>query len=140
MNARLRASIAMVLIICVSAMGVPPPAYAGSDARADARALLIEHGVTADDAAARVAALTDAEAQTLRAGIGELPAGGNQGLPMAIMVALVALFVAPALVIGVGIVAVAAASSGPRHAPGRDEPPSGEFPISYTHTCPSGHC
>jgi hypothetical protein len=44
--------------------------------RADVQAQLLARGVTAEDARARVAALTDAEAAELVARIDELPAGG----------------------------------------------------------------
>ena len=53
MNARIRASIATLVIICLAAAS----------------------GIAPGDAAARVAALSDAEIEGLAAGIGELPAG-----------------------------------------------------------------
>lgn len=131
MNARLRASIAMVLIVCVSAVSVAPPAWAGSDARADARAQLIAHGVAPDDAAARVAALTDGEAEVLAREMDTLPAGGFVMVAIYVVVLSVALFVATVQKI-----------APPRH-PAYHDPraPSGhEFPISFTNSCPSGRC
>lgn len=46
-------------------------------ARADVQAGLAQHGVSADMAAARVAALSDAEAEQLARHIDETPAGGD---------------------------------------------------------------
>lgn len=46
-------------------------------AREDVQAGLARHGVTADAAAARVAALSDAEAQELSQRMDSLPAGGS---------------------------------------------------------------
>jgi hypothetical protein len=59
--------------------------------RADVRAQLAARGVSLGEAQARVAALTDAEAAELAAGIDALPAGGIGVLGVALVVFLVLL-------------------------------------------------
>lgn len=59
--------------------------------RADVIDLLAEHGVSRDQAAARVAALTDAEAQQLAAHFDQLPAGGDVALLLVIIILILLL-------------------------------------------------
>ena len=88
-----------VLAVCMGVSGLPIPAahaelvatdrieaqakpsarvYLGSLLdRVDVRAALESHGVSAEDAKARVAALSDDEVEQLAAKIDSLPAGGN---------------------------------------------------------------
>lgn len=88
MMIQFRRFVAMLLIV---SLAVPLPAYAGMVGtedllqrerihaffdRADVQAQLLARGVSPQDAQARVAALTDAEAAELAARIDELPAGG----------------------------------------------------------------
>lgn len=54
--------------------------------KADLVALLAANGVTEDDAKARVAALTDAEAQQLAAKFDQLPAGGDVTLLLVVII------------------------------------------------------
>jgi hypothetical protein len=58
--------------------------------RADVRQALLAQGASPDEIHARVAALTDAEAQTLAANMEQLPAGGD-ALALAVFVFLVLL-------------------------------------------------
>jgi hypothetical protein len=60
--------------------------------RDDVRAQLLALGVDPADAQARVAALTDAEAQQLAAEMDQLPAGGASVIGAAVFVFLVLLF------------------------------------------------
>lgn len=88
MMIQFRRFVAMLLIV---SLAVPLPAHAGMVGtedllqrerihaffdRADVQAQLLARGVSPQDAQARVAALTDAEAAELAARIDELPAGG----------------------------------------------------------------
>ena len=59
--------------------------------RAEVRAILAAHGVSLQDAHARVAAMSDAEAAELAARVDELPAGGIGILGAALIVFLVLL-------------------------------------------------
>lgn len=89
--------IAQILTICVCLAGLPIPAahaeliatdrieithpaharLASLLDRADVRAALESHGVSAEDAKSRVAALSDEEAEKLAAKFDSLPAGGS---------------------------------------------------------------
>jgi Family of unknown function (DUF6627) len=101
MQRRLSRTAASVLVVCLCALGLPvpaahaelvatdriaspglaqPSARARLDAildRADVRAELERHGVTADQAKARVDALSDDEVERLAARFDALPAGGD---------------------------------------------------------------
>ena len=105
MRSKLRRSIASVLLVSVLTLGLQAPAQAGTvstDAavdrerlataldRQEVRARLAKHGVDLAEAQARVAALTDAEAARLAAGMETLPAGAGGG--DFFVVALVAFF------------------------------------------------
>jgi hypothetical protein len=97
---RINRTVAGVLVVCIGFAGLPVPAahaeliatdriestgqarpsrvFLGSLLeRADVRAALESHGVSAEDAKARVAALSDDEVDGLAAKIDSLPAGGN---------------------------------------------------------------
>ena len=98
---RIDRTLAGVLMVCIGFAGLPIPAaqaeliptdrieatgrqpsasraYLGSLLdRSDVRAALESHGVSAADAKARVAALSDDEVNQLAAKIDSLPAGGN---------------------------------------------------------------
>lgn len=109
MTGRIRRIVASFLILCVGAVSVPAPAFAGIVSteqalagterdrlagllqRDDVRARLQALGVDPADARARVAALSDAEAGQLAAEIDALPAGGDV-LGVALIVFLVLLF------------------------------------------------
>jgi hypothetical protein len=101
----LRRSIAAVLIVCLSGIGMPMPAQAGMLAtpaggsadreriaslvdRADVRLQLEAYGVNPADVKARVAALTDAEAADLALNIDTAPAGGILGLILLVFLVL----------------------------------------------------
>jgi hypothetical protein len=100
----LRRLIASVLILSIGLAAVPVQAAmlaarGGPDhqrvmaliERDDVRAQLAARGVSADEARARVAALSDAEAANLAAQIDALPAGGVSVLGVALIVFLVLL-------------------------------------------------
>jgi hypothetical protein len=98
---RIHRSVARVLAVCIGFAGLPIPAaqaeliatdrieatgqarqparaFVGSLLnRADVRAALESHGVRAEDAKARVAALSDDEVERLAAKFDSLPAGGD---------------------------------------------------------------
>ena len=95
----------LVAILLIVSLGAPLPLQAGmigtGDAlqreriheflgRADVQGQLLARGVSPEDATARVAALTDAEAADLAARIDELPAGGI-GIVGAILVVFLVL-------------------------------------------------
>jgi hypothetical protein len=100
----LRRSIAAVLIVCLTGIGMPMPAQAGMLAtpagsgdrdriaslvdRADVRSQLEAYGVNPADVKARVAALTDAEAADLALNIDTAPAGGILGLILLVFLVL----------------------------------------------------
>jgi hypothetical protein len=103
MMIQFRRFVALLLIACLAA---PVPAYAGMVGtedlvqreriqafldRADVQAQLVARGVNPQDVAARVAALTDAEAAELVARIDELPAGGVSVIGAILIVFLVLL-------------------------------------------------
>lgn len=103
---KIRRLIASVLIACLA---LPLPSYAGmiaTDAtlpaaqrsrvmslleRADVRAQLAAHGVSAADVQARVASLSDEEAAKLAQDIDRLPAGGADLLGAIIIVFVILL-------------------------------------------------
>lgn len=60
--------------------------------RADVAAVLVEHGVSLDQARLRVAALTDAEATRLSAEIDKAPAGASELIGTLILVFVVLVF------------------------------------------------
>jgi hypothetical protein len=102
-------AVASLLIVSLTAIGLPLPAHAGmvsTDAvvasaqrdsvssfleRADVRAQLEAQGVNPADVKARVAALTDQEAAQLAGQIEALPAGGADVLGVILVVFLVLL-------------------------------------------------
>jgi len=110
MVSRFRRLVAGVVIVCLGSMGVVVPAQAGivsTEAlvvgaqqeklaalleRSDVRAQLQAHGVSPQQAKARVAALSDEEAAKLAAQLDALPAGGTDVLVVALVVFLVLLF------------------------------------------------
>lgn len=94
MNTNLRRSIASLLIVSITGLGMPLPAQAGMVStessvaadrdriaklidRPDVHAQLEARGVNPDDAKARVAALTGEEVTQLAGRIDSLPAGGG---------------------------------------------------------------
>ena len=109
MTGRFRRTVASFLILCMGAVSIPVPAFAGIVSteqalvgaerdrlvglleRDDVQARLQALGVDPADARARVAALTDAEAAQLAAEIDALPTGGDV-LGVALIVFLVLLF------------------------------------------------
>ena len=102
-------TVASLLIVCMTGLGLPLPAHAGmvaTDAavasgdreriatfldRAEVRARLQAQGVNPADVKARVAALTDEEAAQLAGRIDSLPAGGADVLGVLLVVFLVLL-------------------------------------------------
>lgn len=97
---RIEQTVAGALTVCMCVVGVPVPAQAELIAtdrvevtvqarpsgreilkslldRADVRAALESHGVRAEDAKTRVAALSDAEVEELASRFESLPAGGH---------------------------------------------------------------
>lgn len=109
MKSRFHRVIAGALIVCLGAITVPAPAFAGivsTDTviagaertrlagmleRVDVQARLQALGVDPADARARVAALSDEEAARLSAELDQLPAGGD-ALGVILVVFLVLLF------------------------------------------------
>lgn len=109
MTGRIRRIVASFLILCMGAVSIPVPAFAGivsteqalAGAERDRLAGLLERsdvqaqmqalGVSAREARERVAALSDAEAAQLAAELDALPAGGDV-LGVALVVFLVLLF------------------------------------------------
>ena len=95
MIAKLRRFVASLVVVSIAGLGLPPPSHAAllsTDAalasaerervasmfdRADVQAQLQSYGVSAAQAKARVAALSDAEAAQLAAQIDALPVGGD---------------------------------------------------------------
>ena len=95
MIAKLRRILASLLVVSIAGLGLPLPVHAGmvgTDAvvpsaerdrivsvleRDDVRQQLQAQGVSATQAKARVAALTDEEARQLAGQVDSLPAGGN---------------------------------------------------------------
>lgn len=111
MVARLRRIVASTLIVSMTGLAAPLPAYAamiGTETavasadqariarfldRSDVRAQLESYGVKPADARARVAALSNEEAAQLADRIDSAPAGGDAGavLGVALLVALILL-------------------------------------------------
>jgi hypothetical protein len=98
----IRRVIAALLVVCTAATSLPvEAAMIAADAdrsriaaaleRAEVREQLATLGVSVEQAQARVAALTDAEAAELAARIDELPAGGLDVLAVVLVVFLVLL-------------------------------------------------
>ena len=121
MTTSLRRSIASLLIVSVTGLGMPLPAQAGIVStessiaadrdriatlldRSDVRAQLEARGVNPDDAKARVAALTDDEVAQLAGQIDSLPAGSGGGgggaLLATILVVAIVVFWKEILLIG----------------------------------------
>ena len=123
MKTAVRRSVASLLIVSMTSLGIPAQAgTVGTEEtiavkrdrigemldRADVRAALEARGVSSSDAKARVEALTDQEVGQLAARIDDLPAGGN---PIAIiaggMAAMVYVAVAAIALVVAGVVGVA---------------------------------
>ena len=94
--------IALLVATCIAAISLPAQAAMIATPterdgllraleRAEVQQQLQAYGVSVDDAKARVAALSDAEAAELAARIDELPAGGASILGVALVVFLVLL-------------------------------------------------
>jgi len=123
MNTNLRRSIASLLIVSITGLGMPLPAQAGIVStesavaadrdriatmldRTDVRAQLEARGVNFSDAKARVAALTDEEVTQLAGRIDSLPAGSGNG-GGALLFAIIVVMLAPLLkVLAAGTVVV----------------------------------
>jgi len=122
MTTNLRRSIASLLIVSITGLGVPLPAQAGMVStessvaadrdriatlldRSDMRAQLEARGVSSFDAKARVAALTDEEVAQLAGQIDTLPAGAADPITAVagglMVVAYIAILVVAALVTAV---------------------------------------
>lgn len=103
-----RSLVAACLVVSITGLGLPLPAQAGmlatGDAlsgararldtvleRADLQAKLAAYGVKVSDVKARVAALSDEEAEQLAARIDSAPAGGMDIIGAALLVFLVLL-------------------------------------------------
>ena len=117
MNTNLRRSIASLLIVSITGLGMPLPAQAGmvrtestvaADRdriatlldRSDVRAQLEARGVSSSDAKARVAALTDEEVTQLAGRIDSLPAGsGGEVVILYLILAVMAAALLVALVV-----------------------------------------
>lgn len=113
---RIDRTVARVLVVCLCFAGLPIPAaqaeliatdriealgqtqpparerMASLFDRADVRSALESHGVSAADAKARVAALSDAEVERLAAQFDSVPAGGS-GFESVLWVALIVFLV-----------------------------------------------
>jgi hypothetical protein len=120
MNTNLRRSIASLLIVSITGLGMPLPAQAGIVStesavaadrdriatmldRPEVRAQLEARGVNPDDAKTRVAALTDEEVTQLAGRIDSLPAGSGNGggaIGGVILLAAIVFFWKEILVIG----------------------------------------
>lgn len=138
MKTNLRRSIASLLIVSIIGLGLPLPVQAGMVSteasvaadrdriaamldRSDVRAQLEARGVNADDAKARVAALTDEEAAKLAAEMDALPAGGDPFNTAIFLLAMAVLI--PVLVVMGVIVLVKKVAGGPKQI-SRDFPPT----------------
>jgi hypothetical protein len=107
--------VAAYSVIAMTILGIPAPALAGMIAtdevgvaavsgaqarnrleallaRQDVQAELVKHGVSADQAKERVAALTDEEAQMVSGHLDELAAGGDSIVGALVLIFLVLLF------------------------------------------------
>lgn len=122
MKTDLRRSIAGLLIVSITGLGMPLPAQGGMVStessvaadrdriasmldRSDVRAQLEARGVSSSDAKARVAALTDEEVVQLAGRIDSLPAGGNDPLS-GFFAALAAAAILAVLVVGILILGI----------------------------------
>lgn len=100
---RFRRFVASLLVVCLSGLSLPANAgMLATDAalaadrervaafvdREDVRAKLEAYGVRSADVHARVASMTDEEAQRVAAHIDELPAGGVLGLLLTVFIIL----------------------------------------------------
>jgi hypothetical protein len=126
MNISLRRSIAGLLIVSITALGMPLPVQAGMVStesavaadrnriatmldRPEVRAQLEARGVSSTDAKARVAALTDEEVVQLAGRIDSLPAAGG-GDPLSglfaavILAAFLVVLVVAALIKGITLI------------------------------------
>src|SRR5262245_15954211 len=137
MKTAIRRSIASLLIVSVTGLGMP--AHAGTVSteetiaakrdrvaalldRGDVRAQLEVRGVSASDAQARVQAMTDEELAQLAGRIDALPAGGDGRF-------LAFIFMLPILAVGAVVVVVGSvfkAIGG--HAPSQDKPADDHSP------------
>ena len=123
MNTSFRRSIAGLLIVSITGLGMPLPVQAGmvntegsvaADRdriatlldRSDVRAQLEARGANAADAKARVAALTDEEVVQLAGRIDSLPAAGGGDPLSGFFAALVAAAILAVLVIGILILGI----------------------------------
>ena len=75
-------------------------------ARHDVQAQLEQYGISAEEAAARVDALTDREIALVADRLDEVPAGGNAGLALFVFMLYCPVCVLAAVVVVVGIVAL----------------------------------
>lgn len=124
MKTTVRHSIATLLIVSVTSLGMPIPGHAGTVSteeaitardrvaatfdRSDVRAQLEAHGVSVSDAQARVAALTDQEVAQLAGRIDALPAGGD---PISLILMLPVLAISAVALVGSAIFAIGKAIS-----------------------------
>lgn len=150
MKTTVRRSVASLLIVSMTALGMPTRAGTVSTEdtiaakrdrvaamldRADVRAQLEAHGVSASDARARVQAMTDEEVAHVVDRIDSLPAGGN---PIAAVItvaagAMYAVLTVVAIVIA-GVVTVAARHSSKNYPP----QPSNDWPGDDVSPFPRG--
>lgn len=120
MKTTIQRTIASLLVVSVTSLGMPLPAQAGIVStessiaadrdriatlldRSDVRAQFEDRGVNPDDAKARVAALTDEEVVQLAGRIDSLPAGsggGDGALLATILVVAIVVFWKEILLIG----------------------------------------
>lgn len=130
MKTTVQRSVASLLIVSMTGLGMPLPAQAGTVSteeaiavkrdriaavleRSDVRAQLEAHGVSVPDAQARVAALTDQEVAQLAGRIDALPAGGD---PISLILMLPVLAFAAVVMVGAAIFSIGKAITG---APGK---------------------
>ena len=111
MKSSIRKTVAALVIASTASMSVSIPAYADLGVRAAAQRQLITHGVSASDAPARVAAMTDQEAAALARQLDEMPAGAGGGGGALVFAVGVLLFIAVLPYVIAGGVLIAALKS-----------------------------
>ena len=138
MKTAIRRSIAGVLVVSVTSLGMPSPVQAGTVTtealanrgrvavmldRSDVRAALEARGVSSSDAQTRVEAMTDEEVAHIAGRMDALPAGGNP-------IAAIALAGAAAMQVAILIAAViiAAVAGAARNSKKYPQQPSNDKP------------
>lgn len=148
MKTTVRRTIASLLIVSTTSLGMPLPAQAGTVSteeaisvkrdriaavleRSDVRAALEARGVSSSDAKARVEAMTDEEVAQVASRIDALPAGGNPiaAIALAGAAAMQAAIVVAAIVIAVIVGAARHSSKKYPPQPSNDKPANDVSPF-----------